>query len=220
MNSRINSSKDSGRRNLAHKLDWAIKEVKKLQAEKQNLLKELYNDSLTGIANRRAFDEKLPELVQIAHSSKEPLALMLADVDGLKRVNDKLGHQLGDALLAAVGNSLNQAARGTDLAGRLGGDEYYAILPGFAATNEQSEDQLMRSTTARYAKAFDSAVEKLQLPGRLKVGVSFGIAILAPSESAESLYKRADDIARSNKRALYYRLNQVGPVSEAEHLSA
>jgi len=211
--------KDSdGRRDLAKQLDLAIKKIKKLQTEKQNLLEELYIDHLTRIGNRRAFDEKLPGLVKLAHSSNEPLAVLIADVDGLKRVNDALGHTKGDELLITIAKELDARARHTDLVGRLGGDEYYAVLPGFSPLTNQTEARLMEATAHRYGQAFGAAVAKLGLPAQLSVGVSFGIAILMPNETAEDLYRRADEIARSHKKHLYANLSKAGASFKDERL--
>lgn len=194
------------RRALAIQLIQAIEEIKQLRREKEVLETKLYTDSLTGIANRRAFDEKLQDLVTIAHSNNEPLALLIADVDGLKRTNDNLGHDKGDELLKSVANAFADAARATDLVGRFGGDEFYAILPGFRPIERQTEEDLFRSTESRYREVFKKQVGLLSLPDELKVDVSFGIAILGPNETAKDLYRRADEACRVNKKHRYDKL--------------
>ncbi|MHB8718393.1 MAG: GGDEF domain-containing protein [Candidatus Dormibacteria bacterium] len=86
-------------------------------------------DTLTGLANRRAVDEKLAEELHRAHRYGRELAVFLLDVDGLKRVNDEHGHLAGDALVCEVARRLDAAVRLTDLAGRWGGDEFAVVCP-------------------------------------------------------------------------------------------
>ena len=86
-------------------------------------------DSLTGLLNRRGFDERLREEIGRATRTGRPLALVLADCDELKRVNDGLGHEAGDRVLEAFANLLREQKRLTDIAGRLGGDEFALLLP-------------------------------------------------------------------------------------------
>ncbi|MCS7236600.1 MAG: GGDEF domain-containing protein [Armatimonadota bacterium] len=86
-------------------------------------------DPLTGLYNRRRFDEALRWECQRAARSGSPVSLLLVDLRGLKRVNDRLGHQAGDALLRATAHAIRSTIRATDLAFRIGGDEFAVILP-------------------------------------------------------------------------------------------
>jgi diguanylate cyclase (GGDEF)-like protein len=85
-------------------------------------------DPLTGLGNRRAFQEELATAVRVAVRQERPLALSLLDVDGFKRVNDTHGHPAGDAVLAGIGEVL-RAGRAGDKAYRLGGDEFALLMP-------------------------------------------------------------------------------------------
>lgn len=198
------------RRMLATGLEKALREIKRLEDQSVSLQEELHSDSLTGISNRRAFEEKFHKLVEEAHEKQEPLALLVADINGLKRANDTLGHAEGDRLLKVIGGAFRDIARPTDLVGRLGGDEFYAILPGFSPMPGQNLNDLFADTAIRYRQAFDSAVASAKLPNELKVGVSFGMAILVPEESAENLYNRADEKAIKNKELMYEDLGRQG----------
>lgn len=112
--------------NLEKKVEQRTQELKKLMEELEALS---LTDSLTGLANRRAFEQRLKMEWQRATRYEHPLTVMLIDVDHFKRFNDDFGHQTGDHVLAQVGAILQQAVRTTDLACRYGGEEFVIILP-------------------------------------------------------------------------------------------
>ena len=97
-----------------------------LLKEKEDLA---LTDALTGLGNRRASEEAI--LREIARSRRDdyPLAMLMIDVDWFKRVNDTAGHAVGDRVLQAIGRSIAQTARGSDLAFRWGGEEFLMLLP-------------------------------------------------------------------------------------------
>jgi diguanylate cyclase (GGDEF)-like protein len=86
-------------------------------------------DELTGLHNRRYFYQAVQNELGKALASKEPLALMLMDLDGLKLINDEFGHRIGDAVLANLGRVIVKHTRGSDVAARLGGDEFGVVMP-------------------------------------------------------------------------------------------
>ncbi|MGH9323013.1 MAG: GGDEF domain-containing protein [Vicinamibacteria bacterium] len=86
-------------------------------------------DPLTGLANRRLLDKRLREELARVDRYNHPLALMLLDLDGLKSVNDRRGHEAGDNAIKAVARTLQKTCRATDLAARLGGDEFAVLAP-------------------------------------------------------------------------------------------
>lgn len=92
-------------------------------------------DPLTGLGNRRALERDLPAELARAGRSATPLGLVLADVDGLKAINDLSGHAEGDAALRRMAAALRRVGRGSDRAYRLGGDEFVLLLPGGAVTD-------------------------------------------------------------------------------------
>jgi len=150
-------------------------------------------DGLTGIANRRSFDERLQHEWNRASRSHSPLSLIMADVDYFKRYNDSYGHQCGDECLKAVSAVFQRLAfRSSDLAARYGGEEFAVILP---STPEEGAREV--------AERIRAEVEVAALPHRDSevaswVTLSLGVATMIPGADGHSnaLVSRAD-------RALY-----------------
>jgi diguanylate cyclase (GGDEF)-like protein len=134
-------------------------------------------DALTGLGNRRAFDEALGREIALARRTGAPLAIALGDVDSFKGINDQLGHSEGDRVLQGVAAAL----RAADLSYRWAGDEFALILPG-----------------ARVADAREVAA---RVAASLSVGISFGCAELEPGMGAIELLDAADRALRARKSA-------------------
>src|SRR5580704_926332 len=102
-------------------------------AKVQTLTDEVYKlaalDQLTGLYNRRSGEQRLAEEISRAVRHERPLTILLADLDGLKQVNDRMGHAAGDLVLKGFSERLRKAIRGSDLAVRLVGDEFMVLLP-------------------------------------------------------------------------------------------
>ena len=147
-------------------------------------------DELTGVANRRVFNEALRREVARAQRSGKSLSLLMLDLDGLKRINDDFGHPLGDAAIQALANATVAAVRDGDQVFRLGGDEFAVLLPE-AEGNE----------AAIVGERIRRKLREQPLPG-LSVEVSFGHARLQPDTLDEqSLVDQADRAMYRNKRA-------------------
>ncbi|MBS3848222.1 GGDEF domain-containing protein [Devosia sp. BSSL-BM10] len=183
-------------RSLEQKLQDSRDDIAALQRDLDDVRRESMLDPLTKIANRKSFDEGLDTAIAEASSSKEPLSLMLVDIDHFKNFNDTYGHQTGDQVLRLVAMTLKSNIRGKDLAARYGGEEFVAVLPftdieGAITTAEnirraiQAKELLKRSTN-----------EKL---GRITA--SFGVATFRRSDTAASLIERADRCLYAAKHA-------------------
>jgi two-component system chemotaxis family response regulator WspR len=174
------------------------RELLKVKAELEAANSELQRlsslDALTGIPNRRRFDEVLAQEWARAQRNGSPLSIALTDIDYFKAYNDAYGHQSGDSCLVAVAGAMKGAAkREIDLIARYGGEEFAAVLP-----------ELPSDGAAHVASAFNSAVANLRILHRASrvchfVTVSVGVATAVPSRSmtASQLLSQADV-------ALYY----------------
>lgn len=149
------------------------------------------HDALTGLPNRRAYEERLRHELSRAARYRKPLSLCLFDLDGFKGVNDELGHPAGDRILRAVADAI-RSARAADEGFRIGGDEFALLLP---------------ETTARDAvlgvRRVIDALAGAEVEGLDGIGVSYGIASGEPE--AESLHLAADRELLAAKAALYGR---------------
>jgi diguanylate cyclase (GGDEF)-like protein len=145
-------------------------------------------DPLTGLGNTLAFDERLAQEAARSARYREPLSLLLADVDGLKAINDRHGHRAGDLALQAVGRSLRGGARQTDLVVRIGGDEFALLAP---------------STSRPAAVALGERIRSLVVGQGIEgLTVSLGVAILEPGRplAAGYLPEMADTALYEAKR--------------------
>lgn len=162
-------------------------------AKVQNLTNEVYKlaalDQLTGLYNRRSGEQRLAEEISRAVRYARPLTVLLIDLDGLKQINDRLGHAAGDLVLRNFSERLQKAIRGSDLAVRLGGDEFMVLLPECRA--EEVKHVLSR------VEGLDVEYDGARIPCRF----SRGWTDYKPGETSEEFLKRADEALYANKRA-------------------
>lgn len=161
-----------------------------LGSQHHSLHRDIHLDELTGLANRRAFDQRLEELLGRGRrqSDGDGFCVVLFDLDGLKAVNDRHGHVAGDQALRAFGRAMQRSVRGSDLASRWGGDEFAVLLPHM--TTEQLEAWLERMRTA-----FDEEQDALgTLEDSARCRVSAGHVYVAPGDGrrAQALIREAD----------------------------
>lgn len=111
-------------------LSRALAARERLQALSTQLAQAARTDPVTGLANRRALEERLEQASAYANRYDEPLSALVIDLDEFKQINDSYGHAAGDEVLRAIAGCMNSVFRGSDVFGRWGGDEFLAILPG------------------------------------------------------------------------------------------
>lgn len=156
----------------------------------QIISRQAYSDTLTGLPNRRALDERLEQEVQSARRNGYSFAVVMMDLDGFKNVNDTYGHSVGDDVLRLVFNQMARGVRNTDFLARYGGDELTLILT-------QSDMSSARIVTEKILEGMKRI--KFTLPDRkkLELGISGGIAIY-PVHA-----RNGPDLLRAADAALY-----------------
>ena len=169
---------------MAQTLEQRDEELKRVM---RDLREQSITDPLTGLYNRRYLLELLPRELMRAGRNGTHLALIMADLDHFKRINDSFGHDGGDVVLRALGGLLKEMIRGSDIACRVGGEEFLLVFP--EATVEGA---------ARRAESIRAAVRELRLEhlGRPlgTITASFGVAVFPDhAEDADKLLQAADE---------------------------
>lgn len=151
----------------------------------QDATMDAKTDQLTGLPNRRGFEEEFARMISETDRYGNASALVIVDVDFFKKVNDTYGHDAGDQVLKAVGTTLLAMKRTTDKVARLGGEELAILLP-------QTDRQGALEAAERCRKAIEALGVRSNV-GTIRVTASFGVAMYAPrSQGAGSLFDRAD----------------------------
>ena len=180
--------------NLGTYLSLATVRSQKLASEHDHFQKMSLVDGLTGVGNRRAFDDKLESLWLHALQNCTPLALIMLDVDTFKRYNDSLGHQAGDECLRRIAAAMSRAARSTDVCARYGGEEFALLLPGADAATAQAVAARVHAEVAREQLPHPSS------PVGDLVTVSLGVSSLTPLEKQK---EESQMLVRQTDSALY-----------------
>ena len=180
---------------LNDQLKKSSREINTLRTSLEFVRLESLTDALTGLSNRRMFDETLRMRIDEARAQKTELCLLLCDIDHFKKVNDTWGHQTGDQILRFLGSALQAHARPDFLVSRYGGEEFAMIMP-----------RVDMRTAAHIAETMRVAISTKRLRRRStnddlgQVTVSMGIARLAPSDTPAGMIERADACLYASKR--------------------
>jgi diguanylate cyclase len=169
------------------RLEQSNREIADLQVRLAEIQTEAMSDALTGLQNRRAFDEQLRQSTAEAKSDGAPLSLVMFDIDHFKAFNDTHGHQLGDQVLRLVAGCLKDCTKGRDTPARYGGEEFAIILPGADVDGAIAVANQVRETVAGKRITRKSTKESLGT-----VTLSGGAAAYRPGEPLEDLIARAD----------------------------
>jgi len=163
----------------------------------ENRVRELeqlaFRDPLTGLPNRRYTELKVEQALQDHLRLGRLYGLLMFDLDNFKRVNDTYGHEVGDALLKAVGQTLVQGLRTIDIVGRWGGEEFLVLMPDVNATGLGDLAERCRVLIAQSSVATESA--------RVAVTASIGATVLSHPDNADSAIRRADELMYQSKRS-------------------
>jgi diguanylate cyclase len=182
---------------LHHRLAESQREIATLRAQVQRAQNDALVDALTGLANRRAFDQRMSELLStriVDPQAPEPV-LAVADIDHFKRINDTFGHNFGDQVLRAVAQALAQVAGQQALVARTGGEEFSLLMAGASVDQGRQLAEAVRATVASSRvrrKGVDEVLERVTL--------SLGVAQYRGSESALEFIERADQALYAAKQ--------------------
>lgn len=189
-----NDMADSGRAAAGHLKDRA-NEIDALRAELDQVRQEAVKDPLTGLANRRAFDERLAESLDDSLQQLKKICLLMVDIDHFKQINDKHGHQIGDKILRYVASVLKKNFKGKDLVARFGGDEFAVIVENAPIAGVQSIAETIRKQVSEGTLKRTDTGEPLG-----KVTISIGYDCLKPDDKPGAVLKRADKALYSAKQ--------------------
>jgi len=145
----------------------------------KNILRLSYHDQLTGIYNRRFFEE---ELKRLDNPRNLPLSIVIVDVNGLKLFNDGFGHKAGDQLIVTVAQLLDEESRGNDVAARIGGDEFVVLMPNTDENEAEAFEHRFQNVLAKKSVA------------EIPISVSLGFASKSNEDmNIQDIFKRAEE---------------------------
>lgn len=174
-------------RTLKAQVDASSKEMQTLRTQMDTLRKEGQLDGLTGLINRRGFDEGIGAVVGEAKASGKAMSLLMCDIDYFKRFNDTWGHATGDQVLRLVAQCIRSSVRDVDTAARYGGEEMAVILPGTGLEGARVVAEKIRKTVEARRIVKKSSGESLG-----SITLSIGVSELNDGETADDLIARAD----------------------------
>lgn len=171
-------------------------DITEKRLSEERIARLAYYDVLTGLANRRLFEDRLDNAVLFARRNSTTLAVLFIDLDRFKPVNDSLGHKAGDMLLKQVGARLGRIVRDCDTTARLGGDEFAMLLTGDSRERKQVTEVVAQ-------RILDALATPFEIEGReIATGASIGISFYpADGTTPETLIKHADVAMYQAKRS-------------------
>jgi len=181
---------------LETKLNKSTQEVNELRGDLENIRTESLTDQLTGVSNRKCFDERLRTAAMEAMEEGTPMCLIMADIDHFKSFNDTWGHQTGDQVLRLVAHCLKDNVKGRDTAARYGGEEFAVILPSTQLAAARTVAEQIRTAVESKRVVKRSSGETLGT-----ITLSLGVAEFEAGEPLPELINRADACLYAAKRA-------------------
>jgi diguanylate cyclase (GGDEF)-like protein len=180
-----------------------------VEADMQRKLAEAsLREPLTGLYNRRHFQERFAAEVAVAHRHNRPLSLLMIDVDHFKRVNDRYGHLAGDEVLKTVARALSQGIRIEDILARFGGEEFVVLAREAASEAAMGVAERLRQLVEVAQTRWESGHD---VPVGISVTVSIGMAQLGPEETERDLFENADQAMYKAKKSGRNRVVLDGP---------
>jgi diguanylate cyclase len=180
---------------LKGRLDSTVSEITTLSKEIEDVKQAAKTDMLTGLLNRRGFHRAMSQLLDNRRTTREPLSVIMLDIDHFKRVNDTYGHLVGDNVLKALSKLLKDSIKGKDIAARFGGEEFILALPQTIIDGAHTVAEQIRTNLQRMKWKIKDSGKSIG-----PISLSLGVALYRDKESVDTVIKRADD-------ALYHAKN-------------
>ena len=186
----LESTRDmhQGTQDLHRHLEESRKEAEQLKEELQKARIEATTDALTGLANRKGFEEKLKELEGDEEYLNQSHALIIGDIDKFKSINDTYGHIFGDKIIKVVAKAFSNLTKGKDLAARFGGEEFVILLPDTAIEGAVALAESIRSSIERGRVYNPKNGEEIR-----RITISLGVTEISHGESIDETIARADE---------------------------
>ena len=178
---------------LQDRLAEAEQKIQNQAEEIRTQQSEARTDSLTNIANRRAFDDALEKNVASFDTNEKPFSLLIFDVDHFKNFNDTHGHQAGDEVLRKVAETLTKTVKSSDTPCRYGGEEFALVMPNTKIDSARITSERVRKAIEKLAIEFECKT--------LQVTASIGVAEIAAGENGAAIVRRSDDCVYAAKEA-------------------
>ncbi|MBN8520535.1 MAG: diguanylate cyclase [Alphaproteobacteria bacterium] len=172
---------------LEDQLSKSSRAMDELKHDLERVRREAMTDGLTGLSNRKSFDDQIKSLADSCIQEGKTFTLLMVDIDHFKSFNDNFGHQVGDQVLRLVARTLTDGVKGKDFAARYGGEEFAILLPDTNLNGGVIVGDNLRKTLATKEIVNRASGEHLG-----KITMSVGAAQFYPGEDTESLIERAD----------------------------
>ena len=172
---------------LEAELDKSANVMGNLQQDLERIRKEAMTDGLTGLANRKSFDEKIKKITETCQEQGKGFTLLMVDIDHFKSFNDNFGHQVGDQVLRLVAMTLTDGVKGKDFAARYGGEEFAIILP-----DTNLNGGVIVGNNLRQSLEHKEIINRSNGENLGRITMSVGAAQYYEGESVEGLIERAD----------------------------
>ncbi len=179
----------------ALELQASAKQIKQLRDELQRARQEAMTDTLTGLSNRKVFDQTLAQFVRQKREKNVDFCLIIMDIDHFKRINDRYGHLVGDRVLKQLAHQLTRKIRQTDVAARYGGEEFGILLPKTYLDQAKQVAESIRHSIGQINMRKTDTGEVIG-----NITASFGVAQYHSSESENDLIGRADQAMYNAKQ--------------------
>ncbi|RMG50238.1 MAG: diguanylate cyclase [Gammaproteobacteria bacterium] len=181
-------------REFGQKLDATSREIGALRAELADLRLQATLDALTGLGNRKTFDEALARALEQAPGDMATVCLMMVDIDNFKSINDEYGHLIGDKILRFVAETLRRSVKGRDVVARFGGDEFGVVLEETPPQGAYRLAENIRQTIEKSALKRTDTGEPIR-----NITVSIGVECNRPGDRPDDLIERADQALYESK---------------------